>query len=84
MGITPDRTLPQEKRPTLRTVALMVRAGVRMKRGAEEWAKSKKIQERLLGSLESMRRKKLLEGGPKVEKTRKERDGGRDRVSSRR
>jgi Pericentrin-AKAP-450 domain of centrosomal targeting protein len=56
MGITPDRTI-HEKKPSLRTVAIMVRAGVRMRRGAEQWAKSRKIHERLVATLEVMRRK---------------------------
>ena len=56
MGITPNRTI-HDKKPTLRIVAMMVLAGVRMKRGAEKWAKSKKIHERLVTSLEIMRRK---------------------------
>jgi hypothetical protein len=56
MGITPDRTV-HEKRPSFKEVAIMVRATVRMKRGAEQWAKSRKIHERLVTSLEVMRRK---------------------------
>jgi hypothetical protein len=56
MGITPDKTT-SAKRPSLRTVFIMVRAGVRMKRGAEHWAKSRKIHERLVSTLEVMRRK---------------------------
>jgi len=55
MGITPDRTI-HEKKPTLRTVAFMIMASVRMKRGAEKWAKSRKIHERLVTSLEVMKR----------------------------
>jgi hypothetical protein len=56
MGITPDKAI-SAKRPSLRTVFIMVRAGVRMKRGAEQWAKSRKIHERLVSTLEVMRRK---------------------------
>jgi hypothetical protein len=56
MGITPDRTI-REKRPSFREVAIMVRATVRMKRGAEQWAKSRSIHERLVTSVEAMRRK---------------------------
>lgn len=56
MGITPDRTI-HEKKPSLRTVAIMVIAGVRMRRGAEKWAKSKKIHERLVTTVEAMRGK---------------------------
>jgi hypothetical protein len=56
MGITPDRTIVEEK-PTLRTVAFMIMATVRMKRGAAQWAKSRKVHERLVASLEVMKRK---------------------------
>lgn len=62
MGITPDRTIHKEK-PTLRIVAIMVRAGIRMKRGAEQWAKSRKIHERLISTLEVMRRKSRKSSG---------------------
>ncbi|KFZ21776.1 hypothetical protein V502_02905 [Pseudogymnoascus sp. VKM F-4520 (FW-2644)] len=55
MGITPDRTtLPP--RPSLRRVGWMVIACVRMKRGAEAWAKSRKVHERIVGKFEGMRR----------------------------
>jgi hypothetical protein len=45
------------KKPSFRTIAIMVRAGVRMKRGAEQWAKSRQIHEKLVTKLEVMRRK---------------------------
>lgn len=46
MNLTPDRSsTTKPKKPTIRTVAIMVRAICRMKRGAEEWGKSKKIHE---------------------------------------
>ena len=55
MGITPDRTtLPP--RPSLRRIGWMVIACVRMKRGAEAWAKSRKVHERIVGKFEGMRR----------------------------
>jgi hypothetical protein len=55
MGITPDRsTYPA--RPSLKRAALLVLACVRMRRGAEAWAKSRRIHERIVGKLDSMRR----------------------------
>jgi hypothetical protein len=51
------------KKPTLKSVAIMVRASIRMKRGADEWTKSRKVHERLLGGLESMRRKSRKTAG---------------------
>jgi len=56
MGITPDQTFHEKKR-SLRSVAFMVMASVRMKKGAEQWAKSRKVHEKLVTSLEVMRRK---------------------------
>jgi hypothetical protein len=34
----------------------MIMAGVRMRKGAEEWRKSRKIHERIVGKLEGMKR----------------------------
>lgn len=56
MGISPDRTII-EKRPTLRVVALMVMASLKMKKGAKEWAKSRKVHDRLVERVEVMKRK---------------------------
>jgi hypothetical protein len=56
MGITPDKTI-HDKRPSLRSVAFMVMAGVRMKKGAERWARNRKVHEKLVASVEVMRRK---------------------------
>ena len=70
MGITPDRTvLPP--RASLRRVGWMVIACVRMKRGAEAWAKSRKVHERIVGKFEGMRRASsgsVVTGTGKVEK----------------
>ncbi|OBT49005.1 hypothetical protein VE00_00016 [Pseudogymnoascus sp. WSF 3629] len=74
MGITPDRTtLPP--RPSLRRVGWMVIACVRMKRGAEAWAKSRKVHERIVGKFEGMRRASVGGGVPKVSTGRAERGG---------
>jgi hypothetical protein len=62
MGITPDRSI-HVKKPSFRTVAIMVRAGVRMKRGAEQWAKSRQLHEKLVTKLEVMRRKTRKSSG---------------------
>jgi hypothetical protein len=56
MGIKPDRTIV-EKTPSLRTVAFMVVATIRMRRGAAQWAKSRKVHDRLVAGLEVMKRK---------------------------
>ncbi|RQM07594.1 hypothetical protein DH86_00002040, partial [Scytalidium sp. 3C] len=56
MGITPDTTFHQRRR-SLRSVVFMITATVRMRKGAENWAKSRKIHEKLVSSLEVMRRK---------------------------
>lgn len=55
MGITPDTTLRPEK-PSLKRVGLAVLATVRMRRGAEAWAKSRKIHDRLAGKVKEMKR----------------------------
>jgi hypothetical protein len=51
-------TLPErpKKRATLKTVALLVRATVRMKNSAEEWKKSRKIQDALILKVEAMKK----------------------------
>jgi hypothetical protein len=54
----------REKKPTFKTVAIMVRATIRMRKGAEQWVKSKKIHEALMAKVESMQRK---EGDQKPE-----------------
>jgi hypothetical protein len=58
----PERPKVEKKR-TLRQVAIMIRATVRMKKGAEQWGKSKKIHERLMTSAEAMRRKARKSSG---------------------
>ena len=55
MGITPDTTI-HFARPSLKRVGLAVLATVRMKRGAEQWAKSRKIHDKLAGKVAEMRR----------------------------
>ena len=55
MGITPDTTIPFT-RPSLKRVGLAVLATIRMKRGAEQWAKSRKIHDKLAGKVAEMRR----------------------------
>lgn len=52
-----------EKKRSLRAVALMVMAGVRMKRDAEKWAKSRKVHDRLVSTLTTMKRKTRKSGG---------------------
>jgi hypothetical protein len=47
----------KEKKATFRTVAFMIRATVRMRKGAEQWAKSRKIHEALVAKVESMKKK---------------------------
>lgn len=55
MGMASDKSAPAKK-PTIRSVSLMIMAGVRMRKGAEEWRKSRKIHERIVGKLEGMKR----------------------------
>jgi hypothetical protein len=47
----------KEKKATFRTVAIMVRATIRMKKGAEQWAKSRKVHDALVSKIESMKKK---------------------------
>lgn len=56
MGITPDLTIRQRK-PTLKSVGLMVIATVRMQKMQQAWAGNKKLHEALMKKLEGMRRK---------------------------
>lgn len=46
-----------------------------MKRGAEAWAKSRKVHERIVGKFEGMRRASVGGGVPKVSTGRAERGG---------
>ncbi|KAK3079387.1 hypothetical protein LTS18_004985 [Coniosporium uncinatum] len=55
MGITPDQSF-REKRHSLKSVGLVVVAGLRMTRMSGEWAASRKLHESLMKRLESMRR----------------------------
>ena len=57
MGIKPDQKT-KEKKPTLRTVGLMVLAGVRMQRLQKEWAVQNKVQASLVKKAEGMKREK--------------------------
>ena len=57
MGVAPDQKT-KEKKPTLRTVGLMVVAGIRMQRLQKEWAVQKKVQASLVKKAEGMRREK--------------------------
>ena len=56
MGIYPDRTI-REKRPTLRAVAQMVIATIRMRRRKEAWEVNKEMQTQLAKTLERQRRR---------------------------
>lgn len=58
----------EKKRPTLKAVALMVRATIRMRTGAEQWAKSRKIHDALVAKVESMR--SYTNNGTTVERKR--------------
>ncbi|KAM3069969.1 hypothetical protein ACMFMG_003995 [Clarireedia jacksonii] len=55
MGLASDESAPAKK-PTIRSVSFMIMAGVRMRKGAEEWRKSRKLHERIVGKLEGMKR----------------------------
>jgi hypothetical protein len=47
------------KKATFRQVAIMIRATIRMKKGAEQWAKSRKIHDSIVAKVESMKRKSV-------------------------
>ena len=54
MGITPDRSF-RERRPTIKTVGLMIIFTTRMKRLAGAWSEKKKVQEQLVRKLDMMK-----------------------------
>ena len=56
MGVTP-KTKTREQKPSLRSVAYMVMATVRMRKMQEAWAGNKKLHETLMKKLDGMRRK---------------------------
>lgn len=56
MGVTPDTKI-RERKPSLRSVAYMVIATVRMQKMQEAWAGNKKLHESLMKKLDGMRRK---------------------------
>ena len=61
IGVTPDRrSSGPQKRPTLRTVSLMIIAGVRMNKMQKEWAVQKKAQAQLARKFESLKRESGL------------------------
>jgi Pericentrin-AKAP-450 domain of centrosomal targeting protein len=72
-GVQLPPRLAREKKPTLKAVAIMVRATIRMRKGAEQWAKSKKIHEALMAKVESMQRK---EGDERAESLPRRKDAG--------
>ena len=45
----------EKKKPTIRLVAIAIRATVRMKMGAAKWAESRKIQERIEAKIEQQK-----------------------------
>jgi len=55
MGITPDQSF-REQGYSLKSVGLVVIAGLRMKRMSAKWAASRKLHESLMKRLEGMRR----------------------------
>ncbi|KAI9731472.1 MAG: hypothetical protein M1818_007862 [Claussenomyces sp. TS43310] len=89
MGIKPDPALYRTDRrvadgtakPTLRTLAIMVRASVRMRRGAERWAAQRKVHERLLQGFEAMRRRGGRDGKEGGRDKEKDKERGRTRKS---
>ena len=62
MGVTPDRKT-REKKPTLKAVALMVVASVRMQRLRREWAMQRKLQAALVKKAEQVKRSSRKSGG---------------------
>ena len=56
MGVTP-KTQVRERKPSLKSVAYMVIATVRMQKMQEAWSGNKKLHESLMKKLDGMRRK---------------------------
>lgn len=54
IGISPDMTI-REKKPTLKTVGLVVVASLRMQKLSQQWAEKKKLHLDLVRKLEGMR-----------------------------
>lgn len=65
MGIIPDVTV-HERRRSLKSAALAVRAVIKMQKLAEAWAVNRKVQEQLMMKLESMRRAGKSRGALRV------------------
>ncbi|KAF2211995.1 hypothetical protein CERZMDRAFT_42031 [Cercospora zeae-maydis SCOH1-5] len=61
IGVTPDMSFREKKR-SLKSVACMVLAGVRMQRGAERWRECRRVEESLLKKLEGVRRGRNSKG----------------------
>jgi hypothetical protein len=58
MGITPSRSI-RERRPSIKTVGLMVIFLARVRKFARVWGEKKKVQEQLALKLEGMRARKV-------------------------
>jgi len=56
MGVTP-KTKTKEQKPSLKSVAYMIMATVRMRKMQEAWSGNKKLHETLMKKLDGMRRK---------------------------
>ncbi|QSZ31995.1 hypothetical protein DSL72_001564 [Monilinia vaccinii-corymbosi] len=54
-SLIPEPAPAPKPKATIRTVAFLIIASVRMRKGAEAWDKNKKIHQKLLGKLEVMR-----------------------------
>ena len=61
MGISPERSI-RDKTPSLRSVALMVIASLRIRRRQEEWARTKLVKESLVRTLQQTRKKSRRSG----------------------
>ena len=57
MGITPSRSI-RDRRPSIKTVGLMVVFMARARKLAAAWAEKKKVQEQLALKVEGMRKMK--------------------------
>jgi hypothetical protein len=60
MGITPSRSI-RERRPSIKTVGLMIIFMARAKKMAKQWGEKKRLQEQLALKLEGMRAKKVVQ-----------------------
>ena len=63
MGCAPKRAPKPKKAPSLKVVATVVLAGVKMQNMAREWSEQKKLKASLVKGLENLRSERKEKGG---------------------